>query len=302
MDSIARLKRVTDLFVEGIEVYLGDDDSGNPVVVWVNKLNSFEIEDARRDGVARRGERMAELGKPDNPERAGMEAEMATWTDEGLQRAWVTQKVDEVYLDVLNDIETDPEWRERVERMRRLPDLLDDGNVPEDDPRRKELAEEQNAYVQAVADGQAAKHKELLEEAAGMERSALERDFAEKWRQRQTLDEFMEERRSTELFIALRECQATRKGTADDGRQLWDHTNCNHNQKLLPDRKMVRQLPEPVIAKVIDAVDGLRISQREAGNSDAPASSSASSGQSSAAEVPSIPSIPTEMPSGAPMS
>lgn len=302
MDNISRLKRVTDLFVEGTEVYLGDDDEGKPVLIWVNKLNSFEIEEARRDGVARRGERMAELAKEDNPERAGLEAEIALWTDEGLRRAWVGQKIDEVYLEVLDDLETDPEWRERVERIRRLPQLLDDDNVPEDDPRRIELENEQTAWLTAISEGQAKKQKDLLAEAEQQERADLERDYIEKWRQRHSLDEFMQERRTTELFIAMRECVGTFSGHGSDGRRLWDHTDCNHQARFLPDRKSLRTLPEPVIERIIDAVDNLRVSQRDAGNSGAPASSSASSGQrNEQAEVSTL-STPAETPSDAPTS
>lgn len=300
MDNIARLKRVTDLFVEGTEVFLGYDDDRKAVLIWVNKLNSFEIEEARRDGVARRGERMSQLGKPDNPERAGLEAEMATWSETQLQKAWVAQKVDEVYLDVLNDIETSPEWREKIDRMRRLPELLDDAGVADDDPRREELSDLQAKYMQAISEGQAAKHKELMTEAGQIERDDLIKDYVEKWRQRESLDDFMEERRTSELYIAMRECQGTAKGNAEGGKPLWDHTNCNHNARFLGARGEVRSLPEPVIEMIIDATDSLRISQRESGNSDAPASSSASSEPSSVSEVPSIPSSPIEMPADVP--
>ena len=71
MDPAERLRRITDLFEEGVVVPLGEDLDG-PILLWVNKLNSFQVEEARRDGVARRGMRLAELGKPDTPERAAI--------------------------------------------------------------------------------------------------------------------------------------------------------------------------------------------------------------------------------------
>lgn len=293
MDFTERLRRITDLFVEGTGVYLGDDPQGHPILVWVNKLNSFQVEEARRDGAARRGLRLAELGKPDTPERAAMNSEVVLWTVEELRQRWVNQKSEELYLDVLNDIEADPEWRDKLGMIRRLPTLLREANAAEDDPRRQELVEMQQGYFQAIADGQEQKQKDALREAAKMSRKDLQADFLERWRQRLSLDEFMEERRVTELFYALRACEATRKDGA------FDHTDCNHSQRALAEREQVRGLPEGVIVKCIEALDAVTLTEREAGNLDAPASSSASSERPNV-EEDSTPSTPAEISAGAP--
>jgi hypothetical protein len=297
MDIInGRLRRVTDLFVEGEEVFLGYDDNQEAVVVWVNKLNTFEIEEARRDGIVQRGLKMRDLGDPDNPERAAFDAEVQLMTDEKLQQAWVNHHVEEMYLDVVNDVESSEEWRVKVEEMRRMPTLLRDAGASDDDPRWKQLEEMQIAYMEALRAGQEQKQKESLREAQEFTRKDLEASYFEKWRERQTLDLFMEERRITEIYVASRECYAIGKPGG------WDHSKCDHGKRLLPERALVKSLPPQVIEKIIDALDRLTTPQRDAGNSDAPVSSSASSEPSSVSEAPSTPSSPDETPSGVPTS
>lgn len=300
METSARLRRVTDLFVEGTEVYLGDDETGNPVVIWVNKLNSFETEEARRDGAARRGLRMSELGKEDNPERMGVLAEVAMWDTDRLAERYVEQKADEIYLDVYNDLQTDPEQRERLEVITRMPKLLDDAGAAPDDPRRAELNEASNLWMQAIDEAQKKAYAKALADAKQEDRETLEKAYLENWRQRETLDVFMQERRTTQLYFALRECLATDVGTTLA--RVWDHAKCDHSTRLLIDRDEVRTLPEQVIEKAITAIDDITIPQREAGNSDAPASSSDSSEQSRPAEGTSKDSAPEGASSGPPTS
>lgn len=296
MDINARFKRVTDLFEEGTELLLGYDDERQPVIIWVNKLNSFEVEEARRDGIVHRGLKMRDLGKEDNPEREAFYAEVRLLTDEKLREAWVNQRVEEMYLDVVDEVETDPEMREKVEMMRRLPALLNDSEAGEDDERRQQLLDLQVEYMEALRKGQDKRHREGMKEAEGFERNDLEASFFEKWRERQTLDIFMEERRITEIHLSARECYATSKATG------WDHGKCDHSTRLLPERSLVKKMPPGVVEQLIDTLDNMTSSQREAGNSDAPASSSESSERSSASEAPSIPSSPEEMLSAAPTS
>ena len=109
-------------------VSLGDDLDG-PILVWVNKLNSFQTEEARRDGVARRGMRLAELGKADTPERAAIDSEVEQMTDDELRQAWVNQQAEEMYLAALDDIDSEPEWREKLDVIRRMPTLLEEANA-----------------------------------------------------------------------------------------------------------------------------------------------------------------------------
>ena len=106
----------------------------------------------------------------------------------------------------------------------------------------------------------------------------------------------MEERRITEIFIAARQCDAKRDGEG------WSHKSCDHTQPLLQQRAQVKKLPPVVVQRLVDTLDAMTASQREAGNSDAPASSSESSEPSSASEAPLTPSSQEEMPAAVPTS
>lgn len=302
MSVVDRLRRVTDLFVEGKTLFLGLEDDGKPVTVWVNKLNSFEMEESRRDAVTARGLRLLELVKTDNPERQALMARVERWSDEELVRHRVDQQGDEIYLDVINDLESDKDWAEKIAIMRRLPTLLDDSGAPENDERRKQLTDLNQEYMKALGDRLEKATNDKAVDLAKLSREHLVEDFMESWRSRLSLDEFMQEKRATELYAAMRECQAEMlPGAFRDDEGRWNHAKCDHRIRLLEARAAVKLLPEPLLEKVINTLDDITTPDREAGNSDAPVSSSAPSEQDAAAEA-STPSTPTETSPDAPTS
>lgn len=287
MGPMDRLRRVTDLFIEGAPLPLGMDDENKPVVIWVNKLNSFEVEEARRDAVTARGLRLLELEKDDNPEHRAITARMSRWSLEELAEARVEQQIDELYLGALNDLEADDDWGPKIEQMRRMPTLLDDEGAPADDPRRTQLTDLNSEYLQELQARLDARQKEARTAVLDQERKDIEAEYLESWRNRMSLDEFMQERRTTEIYAALRECRATQSGTG------YDHTDCNHAKRLLDSRAAVRTLPEALIEAVIDKLGEVTSPERTAGNSGAPVSSSAPSEPQKLAEAgePSTPEV-----------
>lgn len=295
-----RLRRVTDLFIEGTELYLGMDSGGAPVLIWSNKLNSFEVEEAQRDGQAARGLRMAELSGDESDELRAIKATIKGWSDQKLAEQLVEMQAEDIYLQVINDLEADPEWRERLQLVRRGSALLDDRGVPADDDRRAELDKAQQAYLEALSKGQQEEQRKRLGDVAGNSRSDNESDYIDSWRQRMSVDAFVKERRMTEIWFSLRDCHGTVKARQEDGTLQFDHENCDHAKRLLENREDVRTLPEGVIQRAVDALDGITVPAREAGNSDAPASSSASSERPSAEVEDSTPSIPEGMEPVAP--
>lgn len=295
-----RLKRVSDLFVEGTECYLGDDDEGKPVVIWVNKLNSFEVDEAKRDGTIRRAERIAELARPDSPELRGLLAEIGLWTDEQVREAYVGGQDDRLYLEALADLEVDPKFREAQEYIRRAPGLMADDDLATNDPRYLALEEANQTYMTMVSEAQAQKQRELLADLAELPRKDVEKSFIEQWRERRTLDEYMSGRRITEIYLSARECNAALVTVDLTGKRIWDHKPCDHMKRFFSERKNVTQVSERLIQRIVDTLSDVTANDREAGNSDAPASSSASSEQSNGPEDQSTPSTPDEAPSDAP--
>jgi hypothetical protein len=151
--------------------------------------------------------------------------------------------------------------------------------------------EDQTAWLKEIADRQAKKAREERDDALELDRDELVALLWDRWRQRQTLDVFVQERRQTQLWYAMRECDAVDLST-ELGEHRWDHSACDHSKRLMAERAEVRTLPDAVIEKVQDAIDGVTINPRAAGNSDAPASSSGSSEPASAEAEDSTPSTP----------
>lgn len=286
-----RLKRITDLFTEGREAELGMDEHGEPVLIWVNKLNSFEEEESRRDGHAARTDRLLELKEGDNADTLNARSELQAWTLEELKKARVNQKHDEDFISALNDIEADKDWSEKVDYLRRNLTLLNDADVPADDPRRARYTEVNDEYMRDIAARITKLQAERLQDLANVDRQELEDAYMAEFREREAFNAFIAEKRVTELFFAIRDCQAFRRG------EVWDHSKCDHRRRLLNTRSDVRSLPQGVIDTVINMLDNMLATPRESGNSAAPESSSASSEQPNA-EADSTPSTPAATPTG----
>jgi hypothetical protein len=294
------LIRLTALFDEGKEAYLGDHE-GKPVVVWMNKLNSFDTEEALRDASVRRAERMGELGE-DSPELRGARAEVAMWTDEQLRQAIVSSQEGDVTSEAFDNLQTEEGWSELEDYVARAPALLADEEVKPGDPRFKTLNEKLAEYTRRLkveTDNVVDQH---IKDLAGIERGTLEAKFLEEWRARRTYDEWAGTRRTTELYLSARKCEAVLAGGGVSlaGEMTWDHSACDHSERLLSDRSSVRKLPDGALRIMVETYESLRIPPRVVGNSDAPASSSGSSELSSAPEDQSSPSFQGEMPAAAP--
>jgi hypothetical protein len=284
-----RLRRITDLFVEGRELVLGQEEDGTAILIWVNKPNSFEVEEARRDAAAARADRIMELKAPDNSELIALNDTLENWSTEEIVDARVNQKTDEHWFTAAQDIEADKDWRENLDYIQRMPQILSDANAADDDPRRERLAELNRQYLDETAKRMKTIQDEERRDLAKIDHADLREDFRAAWRERTSLDAYMAERRITEIYFCLRDCRAVR----DSDKAVWDHSPCDgHQQRLLENRADVRGLPDTVVQAAIQLLDTLEVGQRTAGNSGAPVSSSASS-EPQNAEAGSTPSTPT---------
>lgn len=274
---MASLKRITDLFTEGTELVLGEDESGTPVVVWVAKLNSFEDEDARQDGLAARAEKTLAMNS-DNPEVHNLRSLMERWDKDDLIANVAALKSDEDYLKALDDIDSDEEWREKLVYLRRMDTLHDDASIPEDDERRTKFTELNQEYYRALREFADKRQADRRRELADTPMEDLRQQYIDGVIDRFSMDAFMAERKVTEIFYCARECNAVK---VEGG---WNHEKCDHTQKLMASRAEVRTLPEELLNKIINTLSSITVDRRTAGNSDAPPSSSGSSEQLSLEE------------------
>src|ERR1044072_8526145 len=202
------LKRITDLFVEGCEIYLGDDDEQKPVVMWVNKLNSFEVDEVNRDASVRRAERIAEL-TDDSPEVRGIRAQVDLWSDDELRQAIVATQDDEIMLESFQNLQTQKDWMELEDYVRRAPMLMEDDSVKPGDPRFETIQEKTAEYTRRLQEENNRVVQERMDDLAGIDRDVLMRSFMEGWRARATTEEWQTAKRQTELYLAARACRGT---------------------------------------------------------------------------------------------
>lgn len=273
-NRMAKFRRVTDLFEEGREVVL-DPNPEDPILVWVNKLNPFEMDEARKDGAVGRARATMRIEDPDSPEYDVFESSINGRSREDLLNSLVGAKQNEHYVNALDDIRADEKWGEKLSVLERGDAQLDDSGVSLGDDERSRLAKLNEEYLKTVNDLMVQRQTAYRVELETESDEALQKLYREGYKTAAGGSGFLTEYRTTEMFFALRACDAT---AVDDG---WDHSECDHRERLCEHRGEIRDLPEGLIAAVRDAITVLNMSPRDAGNSDAPASSSASSEQPS---------------------
>ena len=281
MSSNPALKRVTDLFVEGAEVILKDDPA-DPVLLWVNKLNSFEREEANRDGHAARSLTILAVKDSTKPEWAQHQSALAQMSEDDLREQIVASQENEFFVAAFESIRQDPEWRDRVEAMNRArSDMRDDES--------EALAALNVEYTTELTNRVALRKENAMLELRGLDLQSLKDKYSEAWLDTRAYSSFQREYNKTQLYFSVRDCSATAQ---DWG---WDHSKCNgHTQRLLTSREEVVTLPDGLLTKLQDAAQKVQVSVSDARFSDALASSSGSSAQPSELEE-STPSIPVEM-------
>jgi hypothetical protein len=295
MSKIDKLKRVMDLFEEGQELVLNPDapEGEAPALLWVNKPNSFEVDEARNDGIAARSLRIQRLKSGDDPAIRAFDLEIEPLANDDLTQRIVQNHFDTDYVLAMDDVETDEGWTEKLDMIRRGQSNLEDADAPDDDPRWAELTKTTEEYMVVLREHLDKRQKERADSLGEQPRDELRELLLDQYVEREGMAEFLAEKRISEIYFSTRDCLATEKRA--DGR--WNHGPCDHSVRLLDARSEIRGLPEHLLVALHDVLTAIEIDPRTAGNSDAPVSSSASLEPQSVPED-STPSIPVETPSG----
>ncbi len=283
--ALLRLRRVTDLFETGRELVLADNDA-EPVLVWISKLNTFERGDTQRDASAARARRVAGLTDDSDEIRAIVVQLRAKPRDQKVEFI-VAPQVTQAFFAAQDDVRADPEWKANLELLERH-DALEAGGSPPSDDERDAIAKIRADYEAAVEAALEVRKKDLVAELEGIPEEELDAKYLDVARQNLGSNAFFEEYNRSELYFALRDCDGRRRKNGAG----YDHATCTH-QRLLPSKAALSSLPEELLERFKQVLADMTMTPGEAGNSDAPASSSESSGQASSAED-SPPSTPTE--------
>lgn len=274
MSNKVKLKRIVDLFSEGDVCYLGDDELGKPVCVWVQKITSLEEEEARMDGQSAITQFLLSVADPSHPEMQHLHMVMADWTDDELYEASNNHNYEKHLINAAADIDGDKEWQEKLDYLRRQPELLDDANVADDDPRREQIVKYNQEYMAAIDKRTEERSEEALKEIKSKGRAVVEEEFVVDYKDKLALNHYILESRISKLYFSVRECDAVVDETGN-----YDHKACDHSKRLLSNRGEVRDLPESVLLKINKTVDDVQVGARNVANFPKPPNSSESSAQ-----------------------
>ena len=281
-DLMKKFYRLTDLFTRGTEIVIGEGEDA--MVLWVAHLNSFDRAEVQKDGAAARARRLHTLRPTDN-EMVIIEQTLAESTRDQLIDQLLRNKSNDHYVKAYDDIRTDKVWREKIDALERGDEQLRDQGDAADEQEIERLSELNTEYLEEMSRRQAQFKDESRAELENLEDEEIKDAFRESIRQHMASLAWMDESRISEIFYSLRECNSP-VGPP------FDHSSCDHSVRLCPTRADVRRLPDVVVDRARDAIIALSVPIRDAGNSAAPRSSSASSERQDVAEESTV-STPT---------
>lgn len=267
-----KLRRVTDLFVRGTAVDLTGDGTE---LVFVKKPNAFERGEADLDGRAARQLRMAALERADNGRSSTISLAAERLDDDELLEGALTQDKNRAYLLAVDDVKAEEGWFDRLEMLERTDERLADGAELSEEE-QAEFGEVNGQYIAAVTKAHEQRIADLRAEHAEDTREQLVKAYVKVWVDLEGVAAFEEERWTTLLYYALRDCVA--RVPKDGALSEVDHSKCTH-PRLVETKREVRELPDEFRELVEPALRELLMNQAEAGNSAAPTSSSGSSEQ-----------------------
>jgi hypothetical protein len=276
------LARLTQLFAEGKELVLTPPGGGEPEVLWIAKLNAFEEEQANQAGRVARARLINAIKSEGTPEWEWLQGQKVDTLSIAMVESIVGSKESELFVKAINDLRSDPEWREKLEIM----DHSDEDELVgiEQSAHNRLKAE----HAEALLSRHDERKAELREELGQLARPHLEEQYEQAFLNEQGMAAFGLERARQHIYLSMRSCEAS-PPTGDNAR--WDHSSCDHQLRYLASASEVAQLPQSIREKVEDAYNEIALAPSVARFTDALASSSESL-EPSAMEADSTPSGP----------
>lgn len=272
-----RKGRMQDLFLEGRVIRLHEDDDP----LWVQKLNTFEQDEARRMAQAARARTLMALRREGGDEWTAITDSVAQMSRERM----VTGIVGGLYTRHIGkastDLYADPEWQERL-------DIMDHSireTLPEDE--RAVLDEITTAYLAELQTRKAALDADETERLNTLPEDKLREEYIDTFIETRGTAVFMRDMRFAEVLFGVRMCDAESR---DDG--SWDHGSCSHDQ-FYDDLEEVRRLPDALMNRYTSTFDQINVAPSQGKDWGSRRASSAPSLPRSEEEA-STPSTPEE--------
>lgn len=279
-------RRAEDLWVVGTELSL-DDGRGEPVRLWIQKLNPIEMSGAMRRANAARAKLRSIRLRPDTDEYQDLQADVDEWESRDAMIAYLeAEELNNIAERVEAEHASEGEWAEDDY----LAGLRDAWTGPDGlalvyaaDPTDPEAARVFGELERFAAECEAAGTGEREALRARMEATAdqdlRERVFEQVIRYRST-SAWVDELHRQETFYAVRQCQAV---VGDDG---LDHAACDHSKRYFATLDQVDSLQGPALRQFRDTYDTLMVDPAEGKDSGGtPASSDSSDSLGPATEA-----------------
>jgi hypothetical protein len=282
-----RFRRLTDLFVAGREVTLPDGTH-----LWIQAINAYERDECISDAQVARARLILAL-KEHGTERIKVEGRMAERGRDALIVDLVQAKTDSKYPDIVSELESDPEWGEKLTIVRRT-----DFSVA-----ATPATQEERDLVDKILGEWTVKLTARLDEERDWRMTHYSRvtddvlldDYLEMWLERRGNEVASAEYTLTEMWYATRYCEAV---YVDDDTLV--HTHCKgHPDRVFETKADARSAPEKLQTIIAGELASLSMGDKDPKGSGRRTNSSGSSPTPSAAEE-STPSTSTATPEQAP--
>lgn len=260
-----RFRRLTDLFVDGTAIPVGDG-----TYLWLQALNAFERDEAAHDAQMARA-RLAMALREDGDERRKIEARLEVVGREQFIENLASAKADAQFPTLSARLEDDPEWREKIEIIRRT-DFASNASTTEQERQLvTNLMAEWSAELERRIDDEIEFQKRRYADAGDDD---LLHDYLEVYMDRRGDDVAAAEYSLTETWYAARYCEATAgQGEGD----VLDHAACNgHTERVFATKADVKAAPDRLRALIQEGLQTLAMNMRDPKDSGSQQSSSVS--------------------------
>lgn len=270
--SQQRFRRLTDLFVDGLAVPVGDG-----TFLWLQALNAFERDEAVSDAqVARARLVMALKGKGD--ERAKIETRLIAVGRDQFVTDLASAKADSRYSVILARLEDDPEWSEKVNILRRSDFVNNSSAMLEEQELLNTLLAEWSEEVDRRLKDEVDYQRRTLE---NLDDESLLEEYVDAYMERRGDEVANAEFGLTETWYSTRFCNAL---PGDGSEAELDHASCDgHKERVFETKADVKAAPDRLRVLIREGLNKLAMSLRDPKGSGSPQSSSAS---------PPAPSVP----------
>lgn len=279
MGNRSRYRRVTDLYVRGTEVLLRDDS-----VLWVQTLNPFEVDEARRDAAAARSRAILTVREIGTSEYESVRANLAMRGRQAVMEDICGLQETQWYIKAVQEIQVDDTWKERVEIMARSEELI---AIPPEAEEQELLAKIQGDYIAEIQKRATAEHDYEMMRLAQLSHEELLEKYGEAWMEHRGNAVGIKEYEIAETYFGSRVCDAV---VNEDG--SYDHEACKQHRELAWESKEeVKDLPEDLYQQIRAGFDAIAMTDRDARFSDR---------QGSSLESSPLPSKPEDSPPSTP--